>query len=211
MRWQGWRVVRWEPHRLDMGRYLTLQECLERGGRPPNLMTQDVLGRASAMHALHPIHPIDRYLYRRVSRAGTDSRLCPHAQEPSARRIGVDQATQSHFDDACHSKTLHCGIVRLREDWLDMDCVARKCETDCERSHWPRGYSRHTCFKSESISSSFCLSCASRYSRLLKDKMSIHPRQGRKLKVKMRGKGRFAAYGDEVVGRGQGKQIFRSS
>jgi hypothetical protein len=136
----------------------------------PNLMTQDVLGRASAMCALHPIHPIDRYLYRRVYRAGTDSWPWGNAQEPSARRIGVDQATRSHFDDAYHSKTLHCGIVRLREGWLDMDCVARKCETDCERSHLPRECSRHTCFRSESISSSFCLSCARRYSRLLKDK-----------------------------------------
>ena len=102
-------------------------------------MTQDVLGRASAMRALHPIHPIDRYLYRRVYRAGTDSRPFWHAQEPSARRIEVDQATRSHFDDAYRSKTLHCGIVRLREDWLDMDCVARGCEIDCERSYIDQG------------------------------------------------------------------------
>jgi len=160
-------------------------------GHPPNLMTQDVLGRASAMRVLHPIHLIDRHLSRRVYRAGTDSRPCQHAQEPSARRIGVDQATRSHFDDAYHSKTLHCGIVRLREDWLDKDYVARKCETDCERSHWPREYSRHTCFRSESISSSFCLSCARRYSRLLKEKkMSNDHRQGKKQRVKTRGKGR---------------------
>ena len=88
-------------------------------------MTQDVLGRASEMLVLHPIHPIARHLYRRVYQAGTDLWPCQNAQEPSARRIGVDQATQSHFDDAYHSKMLHCGIVRLREDWLDMDCVAR--------------------------------------------------------------------------------------
>jgi hypothetical protein len=30
-RWQGWRVVQWEPHRLDMGRYLTLQVLDESG------------------------------------------------------------------------------------------------------------------------------------------------------------------------------------
>jgi hypothetical protein len=53
---------------------------------------------------------------------------CLNAQEPSARRIEVDQATRSHFDDAYHSKTLRCGTVRLREDWLDMDCVARESE-----------------------------------------------------------------------------------
>jgi hypothetical protein len=41
--------------------------------------------------------------------------------------------------------------------------------------------------------------------------MSIHHHQGRKQKVKSRGKGRFAAYGDEVVGRGQGEQFSRSS
>jgi len=99
----------------------------------------DDAGRASAMPALHPIHPIDRHLYRRVYRAGTDSRPSRHAQEPSARRIGVDQATRSHFDDAYYSKTLHCGIVRLKEDWLDMDCVARKCQIDCERSRIGQG------------------------------------------------------------------------
>jgi hypothetical protein len=41
-------------------------------------------------------------------------------------------------------------------------------------------------------------------------KMSIRYRQGRK-KVKTLGKGRFAAYEDEVVGRGQGEQFSRSS
>jgi hypothetical protein len=98
-------------------------------------MRQDVLGRASAMLALHPIHPIDRHLYRRVYRAGTDSWPWGNAQEPSARRIEGDQATRSHFDDAYRSKMLHYGIVRLREDWLDMGCVARKCD---ERSHLPQ-------------------------------------------------------------------------
>src|SRR6267154_4305199 len=39
-------------------------------GAPPE---PDDAGRASAMPALHPIHPIDRHLYRRVYRAGTDS------------------------------------------------------------------------------------------------------------------------------------------
>jgi hypothetical protein len=42
-------------------------------GRPPNLMTQDVFERASAMSVLHPIHPIDCHLYRRVYQVGTDS------------------------------------------------------------------------------------------------------------------------------------------
>ena len=104
-------------------------------GHPPNLMTQDVLGLDAAMRVLRPIHPIDRRLYRRASRAGTDSWPRGNAREPSARKIGVDQAKRSRFDDACHSKTSHCGIARLREDWLDTDCAARKCE----RSHLPRG------------------------------------------------------------------------
>jgi hypothetical protein len=141
----------------------------------PNLMTPDVLGLAAAMRVLHPIHPIDPHLYRRVFRAGMDSWPRGSAREPSARKIGVDQAKRSHFDDAYHSKTLHCGIVLLREDWLDMDCAARKCE----RPHLPREGSRHTCFRSESISSSFCLSCARRYSRLLKVKIEHHHRQVR--------------------------------
>jgi hypothetical protein len=54
-----------------------------------------------------------------------------------------------------------------------MGCVARKCEKKnwySKRLHLPLGCWKHTCFRSESISSSFCLSCARRYSRLLKGK-----------------------------------------
>jgi hypothetical protein len=67
----------------------------------------------------------------------------------------------------------------LRESWPDMDCAAGKYETDLQgyskRLRLPsRMLERHTCFRSESISSSFCLSCARRYSRLLNGK-NEHP------------------------------------
>ena len=108
-----------------MGRYLILRE-LGGGHIHPNMMMQDVFRRASVMGAPRPTYPIDYHLYGRACCAETHSWWGGCALEPSVRRTGVDQAILSHCH---HSKTLHCGIGRLREDWPDMDCVANECET----------------------------------------------------------------------------------
>jgi hypothetical protein len=55
--------------------------------------------------------------------------------------------------------------------WRDTDCEAEECEYNQRKVpiFVSRVYERRTCLRKESISSSFCLIWARRYSRLLKD------------------------------------------
>ena len=65
---------------------------------------------------------------------------------------------------------LRCGRPGSREVWRDTDCEAGECEYNQRKEpiFLSRVYERRTCLRRESMSSSFCLIWARRYSRLLK-------------------------------------------
>ena len=158
-----------EPHRPDKGRCQILRGCLVRLEYLPSPATHGVAARASEMPDLRPTHQTDRRLCLRARRAETGSWRKVRARA-SARRTEVGRATRSHSVGVGRTKMLRCGRPGSTEVWRDTDCEAGECEYNQRKVpiFVSRVYERRTCLRKESISSSFCLIWARRYSRLLK-------------------------------------------
>jgi hypothetical protein len=160
-----------EPHRLDKGRCQILRGRLVRLEYLPSPTTHGVAAPASEMPDLRPTHQTDDRLCLRACRAETGLWWKVRARA-SARRTEVGRATRSRSVGVGRTKMLRCGRPGSREVWRDTGCEAGECEYNQRKLpiFVSRVYERRTCLRRESMSSSFCLIWARRYSRLLKGK-----------------------------------------
>jgi hypothetical protein len=89
-------------------------------------------------------------------------------------------------------------MPRSREEWQDTDCAAGCGKSKLVPRFACRIRERHTCLRSDSISSSFCLICARRYSRLLKGKNEHSSSSGEEIEEVEEDSGEEGRYG--IVG-----------